>query len=696
MIMKEDSRNVVLTFGAAGGLLLLASNTSLVLALTTVSLLACIWLLDWYRGPTVSDHVKEVFVASNKEDLTASNTPAKEEQSHQTRDLLADIQNFSEGSGLSSVKVPEPVSGAELLRQELVVQDVEHFDKADLKKTETQEPLSGAELLRKELETKSLTGEVESFVKSELKHTVVEEKIVLPDQEVINQEKSQVELIGGIENFDVDKLSNVSTKEPLSGADLLKQELTHKAVQEEVEQFDTSSQLKSTVVDERNWLPDNDSIREEKEKVEHLAGIESFDKDQGLAKVQTQEPLTGAELLRHQLMTEELETFDQKSMKNVDVEEKNVLPDSETLQAEKNHENLLKGVEGFSHENLVKVKTPEPVTGAELLKQELTIKSLVDSVESFEPSTLKSATTEEKVSLPDADTIQQEKERVNLLKDLEAEHSLAPVIPKEPLSGAALLKQELTRQQVLDGVSSFNTDELKHSEVTEKVILPDKETIEEEKIHAEHLRGIGEFDQSRLTPVKVAEPLSGPEVSQQESWRSEIGHQVESFNRDGLKVTETEEKVVLPDSDQIHQEKTHMDLLTGVESAGGVGSLKPVDTREPTNPLELAKMELGKDQVEEDIQAFDRSRLTPVVTEEKHYLPTAEDIKTEALNKELDTLEEQELSGGDSSPEELRPEGAAGLRSFLESGERERRSSSEEWEKVSTGDVGDRNSSSEC
>jgi len=356
----------------------------------------------------------------------------------------------------------------------------------------------------------------------------------------------------------------------------------------------------------------------------------------------------------------------------------------------------LKGVESFSHESLAKVKTPEPLTGADLLKQELTTKSLVDSIGSFETSSLKSATTEEKVNLPDAETIQHEKERDNLLKDLESEHSLTPVVPKEPLSGAALLKQELTRQSVLDGVSSFNTEELKHSEVSEKVVLPDQETIEEEKTHVEHLKGIGEFDQSRLTPVKIAEPLSGPEVSQQESWRTEIGHQVESFNREGLKVTETEEKVVLPDSDQINQEKTHLDLLSGVETAGGVGSLKSVETREPTNPLELAKMELSKDQVEEDIQAFDRSRLTPVVTEEKLYLPTAEDIKTEAFNKELDTLEEKEASGGDSSPEELRSEGAAGLRSFLEGGERERRSSSEEWEKVSTGDVRDRNSSSEC
>jgi len=39
--------------------------------------------------------------------------------------------------------------------------------------------------------------------------------------------------------------------------------------------------------------------------------------------------------------------------------------------------------------------------------------------------------------------------------------------------------------------------------------------------------------------------------------------------------------------------------------------------------------------------------------------------------------------------------GAAGLRNLLDGGERERRSSSEEWEKVSSEDIVDRNNS-EC
>ena len=94
-----------------------------------------------------------------------------------------------------------------------------------------------------------------------------------------------------------------------------------------------------------------------------------------------------------------------------------------------------------------------------------------------------------------------------------------------------------------------------------------------------------------------------------------------------------------------------------------------------------------------------RSRLTPVTTEERQYLPTAADIKTEALHKELDSLdqgeeeeivkkqlEEQEETSS-SSPEELEVPavsgaGAGGLRDLLERTDRERSSSGEDWEKV--------------
>ena len=100
-----------------------------------------------------------------------------------------------------------------------------------------------------------------------------------------------------------------------------------------------------------------------------------------------------------------------------------------------------------------------------------------------------------------------------------------------------------------------------------------------------------------------------------------------------------------------------------------------------------------------------RSRLTPVTTEERQYLPSADDIKTEALHKELDSLDqvqEEDTDSGvkvlknyldeqeetsSSSPEEIEAPpvsgaGAGGLRDLLERSDRERSSSGEDWEKV--------------
>lgn len=607
--------------------------------------------------------------------------------------LLEDIQNFAEESVLTPVKSSEPLSGVELLKQELLVESVETFDKTVLNKTETQEPLSGPELAKKELDLKSINDEVEQFDKSDLKETEVED-INVYKQTIIEQDKPRVELIGGIENFDVDNLQAVKTNEPLSGVELLKQELTHKAVHSDLENFNTT-ELKKTETEEKNLLPDSDVIREEREKVDHLSGIEGFNAE-ALTKVKTQEPLSGVELLKHELtqkaMGEELEHFNKESMKPVDVTEKNILPDTETLQTEKTRENFLKGVEEFSQKDLSHVQTAEPLSGAELVKQELSIKSIVESVTTFDSTSLKSATTDEKSHLPDAEDIKSEKDHLNLLKEVETGRVLSPVVPKEPLSGAALLKQELTHQKVLDGVSGFDKEVLKHSDVEEKSVLPDKETIEIEKSHVEHLKGIGQFDQTNLTQVKVAEPLSGPDVSKQESMRTSISEELKTFDKTELKLTETVEKIGLPDVEAITSEKQHLDHMTGLES--GV-DLKKTETREPLNPLDLARLEITKDQVEEDIQAFDRARLTPVVTEEKNFLPSADDIKEEALKKELDTLDtESSLPSGDSSPMESAG-GAAGLRNMLDGGERERRSSSEEWEKVNSEDIVDRNTS-EC
>merc|ERR1712013_14746 len=517
------------------------------------------------------------------------------------------IKAFPEDSVLTPTKSLESASGASLLVQEMVVRDVETFNKAELRPAETQEPMTGAELLKKELDVASLNAEVVNFDKAGLKEAEVGVKDILPNERDINLEKEKVELIGGIENFDIDNLARVTVREPASGAELLKQELGLQSINAEVVTFDKAD-LRETDVEVKNTLPDQQVIQGEKDKANHLASIQSFQADD-LNKVKTQEPLSGAELLKHELtlkaVTEEVVSFDAGKMKQTEVEERNLLPDAATLAEAKSRETLLAGVETFPHESLSHVRTPEPVTGAELLQQEMNIKSIVDSVSTFDSSSLVAVTTEEKVLLPDAETLKSERDRASLLANIESgDHSLTPVSPKEPLGGAELLKQELTRAQVLEKVEGFDIGELRHSEVVERIQLPDEATIHAERTHVEHLATIGKFDQDSLTPVKVLEPLTGPEVAKLEMAREGISSELANFDKADLNETEVEEKVVLPGKEEIEQEREHLQHMAGLEA--GL-ELRKTETREPTNPLDLAKLELHKDQVEEEIQAFDRT-----------------------------------------------------------------------------------------
>ena len=546
----------------------------------------------------------------------------EERQETNHSDLMTQIKAFPEDSVLTPTKSLESASGASLLVQEMVVRDVETFNKAELRPAETQEPMTGAELLKKELEVASLNTEVVNFDKAGLKETEGGVKDILPNERDIKLEREKVELIGGIENFDIDNLARVTVREPASGAELLKQELGLQSINAEVVTFDKAD-LRETDVEVKNTLPDQQVIQEEKDKVNHLASIQSFQADD-LNKVKTQEPLSGAELLKHELtlkaVTEEVVSFDAGKMKQTEVEERNLLPDAATLAEAKSRESLLAGVETFPHESLSHVKTPEPVTGAELLQQEMNIKSIVDSVSTFDSSSLVAVTTEEKVLLPDAETLKSERDRASLLANIESgDHSLTPVSPKEPLGGAELLKQELTRAQVwfklatsdyfwlvfqvLEKVEGFDIGELRHSELVERIQLPDEATIHAERTHVEHLATIGKFDQDSLTPVKVLEPLTGPEVAKLEMAREGISSELANFDKAHLKETEVEEKVVLPGKEEIEQEREHLQHMAGLEA--GL-ELRKTETREPTNPLDLAKLELHKDQVEEEIHAFDR------------------------------------------------------------------------------------------
>jgi hypothetical protein len=101
---------------------------------------------------------------------------------------------------------------------------------------------------------------------------------------------------------------------------------------------------------------------------------------------------------------------------------------------------------------------------------------------------------------------------------------------------------------------------------------------------------------------------------------------IEGFKPSELKNVETKEKVVLPDSQTIQTEKTHQGMLKGVE--GGV-QLRHVKTREPESPTSTMQVELARDSSVAALSDFDKSQLKTTETTEKNALPTQEAIAQE-------------------------------------------------------------------
>jgi len=134
-------------------------------------------------------------------------------------------------------------------------------------------------------------------------------------------------------------------------------------------------------------------------------------------------------------------------LKHVEVEEKIVLPSADDLKAEKTHENLQKGIEGFTPDKLKAVKTKEPATGAELMKTELATGATITAVAGFDKGELKKAQTIEKNVLPDQGAIKAEKEH----------------------------------EQFKTGIEGFEKAKLKETATVEKNTLPTSETIAQEK-----------------------------------------------------------------------------------------------------------------------------------------------------------------------------------------------------------------------
>jgi len=141
------------------------------------------------------------------------------------------------------------------------------------------------------------------------------------------------------------------------------------------------------------------------------------------------------------------ELVKQHELKKTEVAEKNVLPSAEDLKAEKTHEGILKGVEGFTPDKLNAVKTREAASPLDVAKSELAHQKTGEQLKDFDKANLKHAETQEKNPLPDHDNI----------------------------------KAEADHNKFKEGIEGFSKDNLKTAETIEKNTLPTKEIIEQEK-----------------------------------------------------------------------------------------------------------------------------------------------------------------------------------------------------------------------
>lgn len=152
-------------------------------------------------------------------------------------------------------------------------------------------------------------------------------------------------------------------------------------------------------------------------------------------------------------------------------------------------------------------------TKKDLPKLETSLQNEISS-----PHHLKHTETAEKVSLPTAEDVKQEKTHQALVEGVEKGVELHHVKTREPASGAEVLRTELAHQTSVKEVGDFDKHKLKKVETNEKNPLPDQDAIRAEAEHEKFKQGIESFDKDKLTHASTVEKNTLPtkETIQQE------------------------------------------------------------------------------------------------------------------------------------------------------------------------------------
>ncbi|QQP38565.1 Retinol dehydrogenase 13like, partial [Caligus rogercresseyi] len=405
------------------------------------------------KNKEVFSDVKEQILDVSPKDLKNVNTVVKEslpdkydilsEKGHQ--EVLSELSEFD---GLQQSKSPVTVDPQEFLRREIVNKEIEGFSVEHLAKTEP----SQAEILptmedisneRKEIESdiqkskniyEGVMSEVSDFESSSLRPVDTEESSYMPDKIDLSVERA---LKGVMEEVKEGSphLSHVEhTKEPLDPTALMAEEINRNNTLDSLLHFDKAA-LKHSEMEEKSVLPSEEDIKEErmrndfthdveafeksslneKQHVELLSGIESFPRDE-LKVSEIKEPLSPSVLAKQELnrssVLSDVESYDKGNLSHFIPVEKSSLPSASEIVEERQHIELLSGIESFDPSELKSgVKSKEPLSPLELAKQELTHKSLLEDVETYDKEKgLSHITTEVKNLLPTSADILLERE----------------------------------------------------------------------------------------------------------------------------------------------------------------------------------------------------------------------------------------------------------------------------------------------
>merc|ERR1719322_143277 len=216
-----------------------------------------------------------------------------------------------------------------LKRQDSIKKNIEDFDLGTLKSAEVEEKIvlpsqqvieAEREFIAQEIEsnketfTKSVLQKLESFdAATELKHVEnIEESDVQVIKDAYIQEKSHQKLMDELSAFEENNLSHVKTLEPMTPTDVAKTEILRSNTLESVTAFDKKT-LKTTLTEEKIVLPDTKAISMEKQYEDRgkvLDEITNFEQStlkptEEVAKVPFEETV-GDERLERELLTSQI------------------------------------------------------------------------------------------------------------------------------------------------------------------------------------------------------------------------------------------------------------------------------------------------------------------------------------------------------------------------------------------------------